>query len=474
MRFDLKTRLAALHVLASAVILVIAAAGAHWSLRRAVLGQVIDRALLALAEAESSALASDPSPTAHVHERGPAASAPSFDRLDKFVQIAELDGAVLARSTTLGTSMLPIPAAMLDAARRGEIVFQTRKDFGSEPIRIVAIPVDRGDRRLVVQVAMSLDDADTVLQTARWLFGAMSIAILVAIGVTATILTRKAFEPVERVVSHARRIGESNLTERLPHPGLDDEIGRLVDTLNEMLARIESSFEAQRRFTSDASHELRSPLSRLRAELEVTLRRPRDREEYEETIRSGLEEVELLSRLTDELLTLARLDAERRPVQTPAPVRFGDVLDAVVRRLAAQATERGIVLDVPPSTSLDGTVAIEPAAVGLVLANLVDNAIKFSPPTTAVMVRAEQVDGSLIVDVSDGGPGIPPEDMPRIFERFFRGAAARATGRTGAGLGLAICRETVERYGGHITVESRDGQGSTFRVRLPLAGSASG
>src|SRR5262249_49913589 len=149
---------------------------------------------------------------------------------------------------------------------------------------------------------------------------------------------------IGRIVTTARRLGEGNLAERVPHPGTSDEIGRLAATLNEMLDRIERGVEAQRRFTADASHELSSPLSRLRAELEVTLRPPRERTEYEEALRSCLEEVERLSRLTDELLVLARLDAGEARELHPASVALVPVLENAVRRLTLDATRRGVAV----------------------------------------------------------------------------------------------------------------------------------
>ena len=206
---------------------------------------------------------------------------------------------------TLGTARLPAPPAQLSRLRDGETVFETVNDFGEEPVRMVSLPVDVAGTRYAVQVAMSLDDAYAVLGSVRRLFVGMAAGILLGVGLTGIILTRRALRPIDRIVARAREIGESSFGERLPSPGQQDEIGRLVDTLNDMLARIEGSFEVQRRFTADAAHELQSPLSRLRTELEVTLRRRRDTGEYEETLRSCLEKVERLAILTKELLTLA-------------------------------------------------------------------------------------------------------------------------------------------------------------------------
>jgi two-component system OmpR family sensor kinase len=304
-----------------------------------------------LAETEAAALLADPAAPLRIHEMAPGTAPPSFVRLDKFVQIVDLEGHVLARSATLGTASLPTSPGLLARLRGGEVVFETRSDFGEEPIRVAALPVTVGDRRAAVQVAMSLDDAYAVLRTGRWLFLGLSLSILAGVGITGTLLARRALRPIDRIVATARRLGEANLSERLPHPGTRDEIGRLVRTLNDMLARIEYGVEVQRRFTADASHELSSPLSRLRAELEVTLRRPRERSEYEEALRSCLDEVERLSRLTDELLILARLDAGDVREAPPVPVALGPILDDAMRRLAPVAERRGVAVTLYASAS---------------------------------------------------------------------------------------------------------------------------
>lgn len=466
MQLSFKARLSFWHMAVVAVILALAALGADWALSRAVRGQIIDDALLALAETEAAALGTDPRQPARIHEVPPGTAPPSFVRLDKFVQIVEPDGRVVARSITLGTAYLPTSSVVLAGIRAGETVFETRDDFGEEPIRLVSFPVDVGGTRYAVQVAMSLDDAYAVLRSARWLFLTMSLAILAAVGLTGALMARKALRPIDRIVAMARRIGEASLVERLPHPGSEDEIGRLVETLNDMLARLEKSFEVQRQFTADASHELRSPLSRLRAELEVTLRRPRDSAEYEESFRSCLEEVERLSRLTEELLVLARLDAGEERRAPVGPVALAPILEDAVRRYVPEARRRQVEMILEPSPML--SVRITPGAASLVVTNLLDNAVKFSPPGGRVTVRVAVEEGNAVVAVSDRGPGIPSEELPLLFERFHRGAASRANGTPGVGLGLAISRAIVEGHGGRIAVESGPG-GATFSVRLPLA-----
>ncbi|HYB42575.1 MAG TPA: HAMP domain-containing sensor histidine kinase [Candidatus Methylomirabilis sp.] len=467
MHLNLKARVFLWHVVAVGLILAIASFGADWAFRRMVLGE-FDQSLLDLAETEATAAMANPAQPIRVHEMSPGTAPPSFPRLDKFIQIVDLDdGQIAARSANLGTARLPTPRSLLDRLRTGETIFETRKDFGAEPIRLLSVPIEHGHARYAIQVGGSLDDADAVLRSARLLFLAMSAAILTAVALTGVTLARAILRPIDEIVRRARVMGASALADRLPHPGSQDEIARLVETLNEMLGRIEQVFEAQRRFTADASHELRSPLSRLRAELEVTLRRPRERPEYEEALRSCLSEVERLSRLVEELLTLARLDAgEVR--ETPAEaVALRPILGEAVARLASEADRRSITLLLDAPTDL--AVRATPGATALVVANVLDNAVKFSPPGGQVRVEVTPENGTAVVAVSDSGPGIAEEDMPRLFERFYRGSAARGTDVPGVGLGLAICRLLVEAQGGAIAVARAPGGGATVRIRLPLA-----
>ncbi len=244
-------------------------------------------------------------------------------------------------------------------------------------------------------------------------------------------------------------------------------MGRLVTALNEMLDRIERSFESQRRFTADASHEMRSPLSRLRNELEVALRRPRAASEYEQTLRSALEEVERLSRLTEELLTLARLDAGEATEGPEGPVSLLPVVEEEMIRLKPEADGRRIALILEESPG--PVVRVSPEALRLVVSNLLHNAVKFSPPNSWVAIRILSEEDQAVLAVSDTGPGVPPKDLPRLFERFCGANASRSPDIPDVGLGLAIARAIVDAHGGKIAVDSTLGAGATFTVRLPLA-----
>jgi two-component system OmpR family sensor kinase len=463
---NLRARVFVRHLGAVGLILGLAALGADWMFSRMVLGQ-FDESLLELAQTEATAALARPTLPPSIHEVSFGTAPPSFPRLDKFIQVVSLDGRPVARSANLGTAQLPAPPSLLARIRAGERVFETVKDFGAEPIRLLTVPLEIGGTGYAIQVAGSLDDANTAIRSARRLFLAMAAAILGAVVLTGAMLTRAVLLPIDRIVSRARVIGASALAERLPHPGSQDEMARLVETLNEMLGRIERVFEAQRRFTADASHELRSPLSRLRAELEVTLRRPRDRPEYEKALRSCLHEVEWLSGLTNELLMLARLDAGESRTPQPQSVRLTPILEQAVFRLAPEASRRDVAVLVDARADL--MIQVAPGAAALVVGNVLDNAVKFSPPGSQIRIRVTPEAGTAVVAISDSGPGIALNELPHLFERFYRGSTGRGSDVPGVGLGLAICRVLLEGQGGSIAVSSPQGGGATVSIRLPLA-----
>jgi len=463
---SLRARLALAYMGAIVLVVALAAAGAHWSLARAVHGQ-LDAALLALAETELAMLPATAGPAVAVHDYSRESTAPpSLVRLDRLVQIIDADGHAMARSANLGEATLPAAAALRERLAAGETVFQTLDSFGEEPVRMVSVPVQGHGAVLAVQVAGSLDDVNHVVDSASLLFVVMGFALLLTIGAAGAWLTRGAFRAIDEVVRQAHQIGGTRLSERLPHPGTRDEIGRLVDTLNEMLSRLEQGFEAQRRFTADASHELRSPLSRLRTELELALRRPRDPADYVAALRSSMEEVERLTLLVEELLTLARIDAgqERGSVEA---IALGELVEDAVRRLQPSARERRVEIVVVPGAPVEATAAR--GAVSLVLANLLDNAVKFSPPGGQVRVEMASEGRSAVVRVIDAGAGIRQDEIPHLFERFHRGANTRSEHIPGVGLGLAISQAIAASCGGRVEAGNAIGGGAVFALRLPRA-----
>jgi two-component system, OmpR family, sensor kinase len=458
-------RLVLAHLAATLTVVGAAAWAGWWELSRSVHEQ-LDAALLALAETEAGMLADGKGQAIHVHEAPAGTAPPSLVRLDRLVQIIDGKGQVLARSANLGVARLPAPPSLLAELAAGQTVFETLPHVSEEPLRMVSVPAITKGRVLAVQVAGSLDDADHVLKSAALLFAGMAAALLVAVALTGAALTRRVFHAVEEVNGQARRIGEANLDARLPSPGTDDEFGHLVATLNAMLDRLERAFDMQRRFTADASHELRSPLSRLRTEIEITLRRPRDTQAYVDTLRSCMDEVERMTLLVDELLMLARLDAGQEPVRAEA-LALDTLARHVVDRMRASAAERRIAIALDAPVPIEAAVA--PRAAELVLTNLLGNAIKFSPRDTTITLRLTSEEREAVLCVADQGPGIDRGDLPRLFDRFYRGAAARAGDAEGAGLGLALVQAIVHAYRGRLDADNGPAGGAVFTVRLPLA-----
>ena len=468
-----RRRLGLVHLSVIVVVLAVAAFAAYWSLSSVVHGQ-LDAALLALAETEAGMLSEERGANVRVHDTVAVDSAPlSFVRLDRLVQIVDARGLPMARSANLGAAQLPAHPATMARVAKGETVFETLRDFGQEPTRLVTVPLRVGDSLRAVQVAGSLDDVYNVMRVAAELFAIMSGVLLLSVGAAGALLTGRVFGAIDDVVVKARRIGEADLSQRLPHPGTQDEIGRLVDTLNEMLARIESGVDVQKRFTADASHELRSPLSRLRTELELALRRPREPQAYVETLESGLEEVERLSLLVEELLALARLDSGQQSERAER-VLLNTLAAEAVRRMEPIARVRDVRLEIEAPAPVHASVA--PGLISLVLDNLLDNAVKFSPIGGCVTVRIELDDapaaagtqpfGSLI-RVRDHGPGIRSDELLRVFERFYRGPSARAGSTPGMGLGLALAQAIVQRHSGRIVAANAPDGGAVFELRLP-------
>ncbi len=279
-------------------------------------------------------------------------------------------------------------------------------------------------------------------------------------------LASYAIRPVDAIIDQVEAIGPAAHRHRIRAYADTREYRRLVDVLNRMLQRLEEAFEAQRRFTADASHELRSPLTALRGELELARRRDRSPEEYRRVIDSGLQEVERLCRVSDDLLTLARSDSGTMQ----ARLREGDLVEVTRRtaeRLAAYAASKDIAVRVEAPTSLMGF--FDPDLMARVVWNLAENAVKFTPRGGRVEVRLAADRDDVHLDVLDTGPGIPPGQLDRLFERFYRGDPSRTPSgdAAGAGLGLSIVHAIVELHDGRITAANRKGGGAEFRVVLP-------
>ena len=302
-------------------------------------------------------------------------------------------------------------------------------------------------------------------RTAALLVGGV-LAVQVIVSLLAWRLSGLALVPVRRISNAARDIGERDLHLRLTTDiPADDELGELVATFNAMLGRLESYLEIQQRFTADAAHELRAPLSIMRSQVEVTLRQPRTADEYRQSHRALLDEVERLSRTTDQLLLLARADAgELRRADVPCDV--ADLVEETVGRWRPVAMEKPVdlVAEAPPT----GLVRADRDLLGRLLDNLVDNAVRHTPAGGRVTLVAANGGGAWTLTVSDTGPGISAEARKHVFERFYRVDSARERGSHGAGLGLSLCAAIAHLHGGSIEIADPGESGGTrVVVRLP-------
>lgn len=340
------------------------------------------------------------------------------------------------------TPGLPRPLlapAQVERARRGTL-WIGRALVGGDATRLLARPVHAQDTQLVVVVGAPLAVRDQALaDLRRELLTAGPVALLLA-SLGGYLVAGAAFRPVERMRARAAEISTHTLSERLPVPPADDEIGALGTTFNALLDRLEAGVRRERRLVADASHELRTPLALLGAEVELALERPRSHAELRAALESARAETDRLTRLAEGLLLLARLD-EGRPVLRTRPVALADVLDRVARRFdeAAAAEHRRIEVDETTPTVEADDVRLE-QAVG----NLVENALRHGAGTVRLsgVRRGETVE----VHVADEGDGIPASFAPRAFERFSRVDEARSG--PGAGLGLALVRAIAEAHGG--------------------------
>ncbi len=341
---------------------------------------------------------------------------------------------------------------------------------GSIPVRALIKPIAVHGVRYTVQTGLSLTKTLAILSNFRiQLFVLIASGLLVS-SIAGHFMSRKALRPVAQLAAEARRINDRNLDIRLPVPSARDEISDLSKTLNQMLERIDKAFASVRAFTGNASHELRTPLSLLRTEIDVALYRPRDAEEYRETLMRLNKETVRMTNLVENLLSLARADGGAESMSL-APIDARALFQRVERTWAV-AMQRAM-LDFRVELPAAGLALLgDVSGVQRLLSILLENAAKFTPPGGAVTLSAACTGALVVLSVRDTGIGISAEDIPRIFDRFYRAAQACETAPRGSGLGLALAKWIAERHGTRLTVESRLGRGSCFAFSLERAAPA--
>ncbi len=364
-----------------------------------------------------------------------------------------------------GAGKLPLTPKARQNAAAGLPTFETFDGLAPYPVRVLTYPVIESGRVVnFVQVGMSLQVSENARRRFLLTMAAVFPLGLLLAGGGGWLLARRALKPVDRMAETARRISAEHLAARLEDAGGNDELGRLAQTLNEMLERLDTSFAQIRQFSADASHELQTPLTILKGEIEVALRNPRTPEEYERVLRSALEEIDRVARLVEGLLLLARADAGvlRLDLQ---PVMLSRVVEAVVEQVQILADRRNVGLMIGEMEPV--TIQGDSDRLRRLVLNLVDNGIKYTPPGGRVTISLSRGGGKAALRVQDTGVGISPEEQEKIFGRFYRTSEGRARNE-GSGLGLCIARSIAAAHGGTIQIQSAPGQGSTFTVFLPV------
>jgi two-component system, OmpR family, sensor kinase len=378
---------------------------------------------------------------------------------DDVAQVLNVDGGLLA-STPQGRGQPLIAGATLRRARSGPTTTDVAHVRGFDgPLRLRARPVDRGGEPLIVVVGTGLDDRNDELRALATLLvlgGAVALALASLAGYA---VAAAALRPVESMRRRAAAIAPATTGQRLPVPPARDEIGRLGETLNDMLARLEAAFVRERTFVADASHELRTPLSILKAELDLAVREGRSPQELRAALESAAEETDRLVRLAEDLLVIARLDQGRLPLRL-VDLDANDLLATVAERFDARAREAGRSVSVS-----DEHIVVRGDRVRLeqALGNLVDNALRHGAGD--VLLAARQGADGVELHVVDAGPGLAPDFIDHAFERFARADGGRSRG--GAGLGLAIVAAIASSHDGSARAANLAGGGADVWIQLP-------
>jgi heavy metal sensor kinase len=387
----------------------------------------------------------------------------SKEVIDNFVEVRSAAGSVLFRNKRLRGR--PLGGMLFDGEGVGGYSPRSIRLSDGEHVSLVSRSHILDGRRILIRLAHSEEPMRSRLKDLflAWLITLPSV--LVAGGLAGHALARRALSPIEQMTQRARQITAERLSERLPNQDVDDELGRLARVFNDTLTRLEKAFDQLRRFTSDCSHELRTPLAMIRSVGEVGIQKNVTCDDYRETIGSMLEEVNRLTCLIDNLLTISRGEAgclQLRRVVVP--------LMAITREAMAlfdvllEEKSLHVILEGDESAEVNGDRTFLRQA----LVNIIHNAVKYSPVGEAVSVRIRNGSSRQVtLEIQDHGPGIPPEDSDKVFDRFYRVDKSRQRESGGAGLGLSIAKWVVEAHGGTIGLDSTTGGGCTFRINLP-------
>ncbi len=401
--------------------------------------------------------------------------------IGKFIQVLDESGRIGRKSENLRNVQLPISLNALKNASKGLFTYETNRVFGNTPFRILTFPVvEHNQVTKIIQVASSLEEVEDALNTLLIiLIIAVPSALMIA-SLGGQFLANKALKPVDRITQTAREITSHNLDKRIEPPKVKDEISRLIETFNEMISRLDQSFQQVKQFTADASHELKTPLTILKGEVEVALRKERSLQDYEQVLRSNLEEINRMSQIVEDLLLLSKAEMGEIKLKHER-INLTEILNEVVSQMSLLAKVKNIAIGTS-NHSENIHIIGDGLRIRELFLNLIENGIKYTEEggSLHITLSKESINGKKDVSISsekegesyakiifsDTGIGISKEDQTKIFNRFYRVDKARSREAGGTGLGLSICKWIVEAHRGEITVESELGKGSTFIVKI--------
>lgn len=390
----------------------------------------------------------------------------SKDVIERFLEVRSPDGLVLFRNNRLGNRALG-GMSFEGEGIRGYSERSARLSDGTR-VRVVSRVHTLDGHPLLIRLAHTEEPLYSRLKDLLLASLVVLPLVLIVAWAAGYGLARRALSPIEQMAQRAHEITPDKLHARLPHDTRDDELGQLARVFNDTLARLEQAFEQLRRFTSDASHELRTPLAMIRSVGEVGLQKDGSRAEYRDIIGSMLEEVNRLTSLIDNLLTISRADSGHIQLHRTAVSMMALAREAAgLFEILVEEKSQHLTLEGDENAQVEGDCIFLRQA----LVNIIHNAVKYSPVGETISVRVRNGDArQVVVEIEDKGPGIPLEDQGRVFDRFYRVDKARWRESGGAGLGLSIAKWAVEAHGGSIELNSEPNLGSTFRIVLPSAG----
>jgi len=382
----------------------------------------------------------------------------------KFIQIIDSSGKIGAKMNDMETDAIPTRFNTTERALKGEIVYETIEDANPR-LRMITMPIlDNKKITSIVQVGSSLADFD---ETMRKLLIIMIISIPTSISVAIIVgyfMAKKSLKPVDQIRKTAVKISSSNLDERIDIKGRKDELGRLAETFNAMIARLKDSFQRINQFSIDVSHELKTPLTILKGETEVALRKDRDNGEYITLLHSNLEEIDRMARIIDDLLLLSKADIQDMKLNIENISLRDLVADVCMNmKIFANNKEISLIVDELADVRLIG----DELKLRRMLWNIMENGIKYTPKGGVVNISSYTNDGYVCINVKDNGMGISGDDIKYIFDRFYRADRSRKR-ESGSGLGLSISKWIAEAHKGAIEVASQPSKGSQFLIKLPI------